>query len=84
MPLPFLVRKPNQGGISTEVRKPDQSPEDNEEDQGLMACAEDLINAVHSRDKKATAEALKAAFELMDSEPHNEGEHTNEQEEGQE
>lgn len=37
-----------------------------------MACAQDLINAVHAKDTKATAEALQSAFEILESQPHDE------------
>jgi len=50
-----------------------------DEDQGLMACAEDLIKAIHAKDTSATASALRAAFELCDSEPHDEGPHLNDE-----
>lgn len=46
-----------------------------EEYDTLESAAEDLVNAVHSKDIKAVAAALRAAFELCDSEPHEEGEH---------
>jgi hypothetical protein len=46
-----------------------------EVDEGLMAAAEDLIRAVHSKDAHAVASALKAAFEISDSQPHEEGPH---------
>ena len=57
-------------------RKPDQEPEYDV----LESAAEDLCNAVHAKDYKAVAVALRAAFELMDSAPHEEGPHTNEEE----
>ena len=52
-------------------RKPDGSTqvmhEEGEQDPALMAAAEDLISAVHSKDAKAVAEALKSAFDIMES-----------------
>lgn len=71
--LPFLKNKHQQTGVIVQNRTPDE-PKDSE-DQGLMACAQDLIDAVHSKDAKRVASALKAAFEIADSEPHVEGEH---------
>jgi hypothetical protein len=40
-----------------------------------MSAADDLISAVHMKDSKAVADALKAAFEICDSMPHEEGQH---------
>lgn len=45
------------------------------EEHPLMAAAEDLIQAVHSKDAHAVADALEAAFQISDSLPHEEGEH---------
>jgi hypothetical protein len=41
----------------------------------VEAAAMDLIIAVHLKDVKGVTQALRAAFELLDSEPHHEGEH---------
>lgn len=41
----------------------------------LESAAEDLISAVHAKDVKAVASALKAAFEMCESQPHEEGPH---------
>lgn len=87
MALPFLKPKPI-GGVIITQRKPDGGNEmqgtEGEENQGLNLAASDLIRAVHSKDEMATASALRAAFEILDSEPHAEGENTNEINEGQE
>lgn len=55
--------------------------EEGEHAPGIMAAAEDLISAVHSKDAKAVADALMSAFQLADEMPHKEGEHLNEEEE---
>lgn len=77
MLLPFMKPKP-QTGLIVSHRTPDEptGKEDND-DAGLESCAQDLIKAVHSKDIKAVASALKAAFDICDSQPHEEGEHTN-------
>ncbi len=84
MPLPFLKPKAAAGLIIAQ-RKPDGASNlegmDGEEDQGLNAAAADLIRAIHSKDEAGVVSALRAAFELMEEEPHEEGEHTNESEE---
>lgn len=58
--------------IPTEHRKPD----DGSDFDSMEAVAQDLLNALKSGDAKAVAAALRAAFELADSQPHKEGEHT--------
>lgn len=90
MPLPFLKHKNDSGiaGMLIAKRKPDgagmSSPspaetetEESKDSDGIDSAASDLIVAVHARDSKAVAAALRAAFEICDSEPHEEGEHTN-------
>lgn len=85
MSLPFLKPKAVAGVIISR-RKPDgatQSEEsmEGETDQGLMSAAEDLIRAIHAKDGQAVTDALQAAFEIMESQPHEEGEHISEEEE---
>lgn len=78
--LPFLKPKRKEGMV-IEQRTPDgqadKSPEGSELD-GVKAAAVDLIRAMHAKDEDGVAMALKAAFEILDSQPHEEGEHTNE------
>lgn len=78
--LPFLKRKNEAGiaGIIVKNRQPDEKPDSEDKDDpsaGIHACAQALINAVHSKDAKGVSEALKDAFAILDSEPHEEGEH---------
>lgn len=78
--LPFLKPRPQTGVVITQRMsdhgvKPDTSDQDYD---SIEACATDLIRAVHAKDAQAVCKALRAAFEIMDSEPHEEGEHTNE------
>jgi hypothetical protein len=86
--LPFMKPK-SVAGLIIQKRSADtglsapESPEP-EQDQGLSSAAEDLIRAVHAKDAQGVAAAIRAAFELLDSEPHEEGPHTNEPTEGQE
>ena len=53
-------------------------------DMGLEAAADDLIKAIHARDASMVVEALRNAFTILDSEPHEEGDHTGEEEAGPE
>lgn len=72
-----MNKKPPQTGVIIKQRAPDTKPEESKtDDSGIDACAEDLIQAIHARDVKAAAEAIKAAFEILDSEPHEEGSHS--------
>ena len=72
--LPFL--KDKEAGMQEPADPIKRKPDEEQEYDALESAAQDLISAVHSKDVKATCEALRAAFELCDSEPHEEGEHT--------
>lgn len=56
-------------------RKPDNKPSESDEYDSLESAAQDLMDALKSGNVKDAAAALRAAFELCDSEPHVEGEH---------
>lgn len=80
--LPFLKRR-NEPGIAGTIiknRTPDQKPKEDQEDtsEAHKSAASDLLRAIESKDISGIAEALHNAFQIMDSEPHEEGEHTNE------
>jgi hypothetical protein len=78
--LPFLKHpKIQQTGIAVEYRKPDEGKEESEHNH-LEQCAQDLIEAVHSKDKKAVLNSLKDIFNELDAIPHIEGEHIEEEE----
>lgn len=71
--IPFLKHKleaSSSAPVESKMREPD-----GEEYDPLHAAAEDLISAIHSKSVKAVAEALKAAFELCEMEPHAETPH---------
>lgn len=72
--LPFLKRN-HEASASTPVESIKREHDEDVEFDVLESAAQDLIDAMHSKDVKATAEALRAAFELCDSEPHEEGPH---------
>lgn len=46
--------------------------------------AQDVLDAIAKKDKVLLAEALEAAFNYFDAQPHKEGEHIGEEEEGEE
>jgi len=72
--LPFLKDK-REGSVSEPPSTIRRDPDDGADFDSLEVAAQDLCDAVHSRNYKAVAEALRAAFELCDSEPHEEGPH---------
>lgn len=80
--LPFL-KKSKEASVSapaeTIVRESDK--EEQLEHEPLDIIAEELISAVHKKDAKLVADCLHAAFEILDSLPHVEGEHVSEEEE---
>jgi hypothetical protein len=78
--LPFLKKPIKDAGVMVVERRPDDSSEP-QEDQGLMAAAKDLLSAIEMKDHKKMAMALRAAFELLDSEPHEEGPHISQENE---
>ena len=73
--LPFL--KPKMvAGLIISKRKSDGAPQESHsegnENEGIEACAEALIRAMHAKDAKGVAAAFKDAFEILESEPHEE------------
>ena len=77
MPLPFLTKPRQMGGTIIEHRKPDQpesSEDDNYLDEGLLQAAKDLCRAVQEDNHGAVAKAFKAAFQILESQPHDENE----------
>ena len=71
--LPFLKHKKEatQEGSASVTRKHD----DGSEYDPMESAAQDLKTSLESGDIKGIAAALRAAFDLADSEPHHEGEH---------
>lgn len=67
--LPFLSPKKMTGIIMAKYKpegKVEMMEEEGEMDPGLMAAAEALISAVHAKDAKAVAMALKDALVMVD------------------
>ena len=72
--LPFLKRNQEASG-SGPIESVERKSDSEEEYDALESAADDLIAAVHAKDTKGAAAALRAAFQLADSEPHEEGPH---------
>lgn len=69
MALPWLNPQKQQTGISMEIRKPDEnSAKSEDQDGGLKACAQDLSDALAANNTSRIAAALRAAFQILDSE----------------
>ncbi len=76
--LPFLKKRESQvSGLIMKMREPDVKPDENQEDDSsaaIEACAQELIRSIHNKDIKAVAQALKDAFEVLESLPEDEDE----------
>lgn len=44
-------------------------------DDSVLSAASDLLHAIETKNTKLIAIALRAAFEILDNEPHEEGPH---------
>lgn len=71
--LPFLKNSKEASGSGPQEKVTREH--DDEDFDSIEVAAQDVIDAVHAKDVKALASALRAAFELCDSEPHEEGPH---------
>jgi hypothetical protein len=71
--LPYLKRKEAAASlpIPTEVRKSDPM----EGEGALNSAAIDILMAIKRNDSRMLADAIRAAFQLLDLEPHIEGPH---------
>ncbi len=78
--LPFIKdHKKSVAGLIIKNRTPDESPEQVEQEESadsIDSCSKALISAVQAGDIKAVSAALKDAFTILDSQPHEEGPHT--------
>jgi hypothetical protein len=75
MPLPFLKPQRRDAAVMIAERKPDGNIKENADadgDQGLQAAAADMLRAIAAKDDKGLAEAFRAAFEILESQPHEE------------
>ena len=72
--LPFLKLKQD-AASSSPVESIERTPDESSEYDSMESAAQDIMDAIKASDPKALAAALRAAFELMDSQPHTEGEH---------
>lgn len=64
--LPFLKHKQD-GSMSAPVEKMERKPDEEAEYDPMESAAEDLMHAVHSKDIKGIAAALRASHDLHNS-----------------
>jgi hypothetical protein len=79
--LPFLKRK-DESGASAPVDPAKQMitrDEDDLDHDHLEVAMEELSHALKAEDYKAAAEAFRAAFDLLEVQPHDEYPHDEEQ-----
>lgn len=73
--LPFL-KKNQEASASAPIEAVKREPDEGADDyDSLESAVSDLFEAYKSNDLKAGAAALRAAFDLYESEPHHEAEH---------
>lgn len=70
--LPFLKDK-HEASVAVPSEAVKRTPDDSSDYDALESAVEDLFSAYKSGDVKAGCVALRAAFELLESEPHSEG-----------
>lgn len=75
--LPFM-KKNKESSVSVASEAIKREPDHEVEYDALHAAAEDILQAIEKKDVANLAIALRAAFELCDSEPHVEGPHLEE------
>ena len=69
--LPFLKRN-QEASAASPIESQQRKPDHEEEYDALESAADELMAAVKANDSKGVASALRAAFDLMESEPHEE------------
>lgn len=72
--IPFLKHN-KEASASGPIDHKDMTRDEGDDYDMLESAAEDLCHAIEKKDYKAIAQALRAAFEMLDAEPHEEGEH---------
>lgn len=72
--LPFLKNK-QEASVSAPVESVERKPDEDKDYDSLHVCMQEFNAASKKDDFEGMAAAMKAAFEICDSEPHHEGEH---------
>ena len=69
--LPFLA-KTKEGSVSAPVEVQKREPDEEQDYDSLESAVEDLFAAFKANDVKAGCAAFRAAFDLLESQPHEE------------
>ncbi len=69
--LPFLKTN-KKASASAPIESVQREPDEEKEYDSLHSAAEDLMHAMGSKDIGAIADALRSAFEICESYPHEE------------
>ncbi len=77
MNLPFLKHKQD-GGMQSPIESVKREPDEDKEEEfdSLEGAMSELYEALNAKNYKGAAQIFRSAFELLDSEPHEEGPHT--------
>lgn len=65
----MFKQKRKETGLIVETRKPDAEPEADDSSAALEAAADDILSAISANDRKGLGSALRAAFQILESEP---------------
>jgi hypothetical protein len=77
--LPFLKRNHEASSDASASEPIKRKPDEDKEHDGLETAMEELAGHLAAKNFKAAAECFRAAMQLCDAEPHEEGPHTNEE-----
>jgi hypothetical protein len=72
----MITQLMNRRGDRTEIKPVIESKNHTDHDSALESAAQNLLNAIQSKSIPDIRDALRSAFECLDSEPHIEGVHT--------
>lgn len=72
--MPWLRRRREAAIVTAQVKDGEIVKESEEQDE-IQMIAEEMIQAIEKKDAKKLAEALRASFQMMELEPHEEIEH---------
>lgn len=75
--LPFM-KKDKEASVSAVPSRIKREPDHEVDYDSLEAAAQDVLAALESKNVRDLAIAIRAAFEICDSEPHVEGPHIEE------
>ena len=78
--LPILKRlkEGSATGILVKERQPDapqNEPSEDNDSSAIEECASEILRAIKANDHKGLADALQDVFDILESQPHEEGGH---------